>query len=196
MDRYVLLIVDMLNEYLSPQGKIYCKEAINILPNIKKLKACIKQSGGKVIYVNTSHIGTGDPEIKKWGLHAMRGTWGAEVYKEIAPDSDDIIVNKRTYDGFYNTELEITIRSLGFNNVIVTGIHTHVCVMQTALGALYRGFNVTVLEDCMTTGYKLNHDTRLRFFQTHVGELTTLDDFIERLERHESKTNKDSTCET
>lgn len=178
MEEYALLIIDMLNDYVSPEGKIYCDKAIEIIPNLKKLKEIVKRNKGKVIYVNTSHVGDGDPEIKKWGLQAMRGTWGAEVCEELSPDEDDITIYKRTYDGFYNTELEITLRSLGIQNVIVTGIHTHVCVMQTALGAFYRGFNVIAIEDCMTTGYQPNHDTRLHFYKSHIGELMRLDDFI------------------
>lgn len=183
MKKYALLIIDMLNEYVSPKGKIYCERASDIIPNILQLKKAVKETGGICIYVNTSHIGDGDPEIQKWGHHAMRGTWGAQVYDEIAPEEDDILVNKRTYDGFYNTELEITLRAFQVTDVIVSGIHTHVCVLQTALGAFYRGFSVTALEDCMTTGYQPNHDTRLRFYQSHIGILTNLADFCCELQK-------------
>lgn len=190
--KYAVLIVDMLNEYVSENGKIYCDKAIEIIPVIQKLKKIIKDYGGKCVYVNTSHIGNDDPEIKKWGQHAMRGTWGAEVCEQLSMEEDDIEVYKRTYDGFYNTELEITLRSLHITDVIVVGIHTHVCVLQTALGAFYRGFNVIVLEDGMTTGYKPNHESRLRFFQTHVGTLTNLSEFCKEL-YDESTNSKDNS---
>lgn len=183
MKKYALLIIDMLNEYVSPNGKIYCEKAASIIPNILVLKRVIKEAGGTCIYVNTSHIGDGDPEIQKWGQHAMRGTWGAEVFTDLEPDKDDLIVNKRTYDGFYNTELELTLRSCQITDVIVTGIHTHVCVMQTALGAFYRGFSVTALEDCMTTGHQDNHDTRLRFYRSHIGTLTNLQAFCQEIKK-------------
>ncbi len=173
-----LLIIDMLNEYLDPSGKIYCEAGRDIIDNIARLKAHFKHSGNPVIYVNTSHINSGDPETAKWGLHAMRGTWGADVIPELKPEDDDCVVLKRTYDGFYNTELEITLKSFGVDTVVVTGIHTHVCVMCTALGACYRGFNVIALEECMTTGYKPNHESRLRFYNSHIGKLMKLDDYI------------------
>ena len=173
-----LLIIDMLNEYLDPKGKIYCEAGREIIGNISFLKKHFQENGLPVIYVNTSHINGGDPETAKWGLHAMRGTWGAEVIPELKPDINDYVVLKRTYDGFFNTELEITLRSLGIDTVVVCGIHTHVCVLCTALGAFYRGFQVVALEDCMTTGYKPNHETRLRFFNSHIGKLTNLSDYI------------------
>lgn len=174
-----LLIIDMLNEYVDPKGKIFCEQARSIIPNITKLKKHFYSKRNPVIYINTSHINDGDPETKKWGLHAMRGTWGDEVIPELMPENGDIIIYKRTYDGFYNTELEITLRSLNVDSVVVCGIHTHVCVLCTALGAFYRGFNVYALSDCMTTGYAPNHESRLRFYQSHIGTLTTLDKYIE-----------------
>ena len=173
-----LLIIDMLNEYLDPKGKIYCEAGREIISNIKTLKEHFVNNNSPVIYINTSHINDGDPETAKWGLHAMRGTWGAEIIPELAPSSNDIVVLKRTYDGFYNTELEITLRSLNVDTVVVCGIHTHVCVLCTSLGAFYRGFNVVALEDCMTTGYKPNHETRLRFYSSHIGKLTTLEEYL------------------
>jgi len=175
-----LLIIDMLNEYLDPKGKIYCEAGRNIINNIKELKNHFNETGNPVIYINTSHINEGDPETEKWGLHAMRGTWGSEVISELEVDEKDYVVLKRTYDGFYNTELEMTLKSLGVEAVVVCGIHTHVCVMCTALGAFYRGYKVFALEDCMTTGYQANHESRLRFFNSHIGMLMTLNEFIEK----------------
>lgn len=177
--KYALLIIDMLNEYLDPDGKIYCEAGRKIIPSIGVLKDEFEKNDLPVIYVNTSHINGGDPETEKWGLHAMRGTWGNEVIPELAPSSKDYIVLKRTYDGFYNTELEMTLRSLNVDGVVVCGIHTHVCVMLTALGAFYRGYKVIALEDCMTTNRKENHESRLRFFDSHIGTLTNLNDFLE-----------------
>lgn len=179
MKETALLVIDMLNEYLDPKGKIFCEKCQEIIPKVKELMAFCRQNNIPIIFVNTSHINDKDPEIKKWGVHALRGTWGARVIPDLEPQEGDVEVFKRTYDGFYNTELEITLRSLNIKTVIVCGIHTHVCVLATALGAFCRGFNVIALEDCMTTGNKMNHDSRLRFYNSHLGELLKLDGFFE-----------------
>lgn len=178
--KVAILVIDMLNEYLDSKGKIYCKECREIIPNVKKLLESAREKGTHVIYVNTNHVSDKEPEIEKWGMHAMHGTWGAEVIPELKPMKQDIVVTKKTYDGFYNTELESTLKRLDIKTVVVCGIHTHVCVLLTALGAFYRGFKVVALEDCMTTGYKPNHESRLRFFKTHVGELLKSDEFFQR----------------
>ena len=179
-EEVAIIVIDMLNEYLDPKGKIYCERCREIIPNLQKLIKFGHERKFPVIYLNTSHINDKDPETKKWGVHALRGTWGAEVIPELKLRKDDIVVTKRTYDGFYNSELEITLKSLGINTVVTSGIHTHVCVLMTSLGAFYRGYDVIALEDCMTTGYKPNHDSRLRFYTTHIGELMKLNDFIEK----------------
>ncbi len=177
-----ILVIDMLNEYLDPKGKVYCKECRRIIPNIRRLIEFGRGKGIPIIYVNTSLVSEKEPIAKKWGFHAVRSTWGAEVIPELKPKEEDIIVFKRTYDGFYNTDLELTLRSLDIQTVVLTGIHTHVCVLLTAVGAFNRGFNVIALEDCITTGYKPNHEGGLRFYKTHLGDLLTLEEFMKRFE--------------
>jgi len=178
--KLAVLVIDMLNEYLDPKGKVYCENCREIVPNIKRLLEFGREKRFPIVYVNTSLICETEPIAKKWGLHAERGSWGAEVIPELKPQNNDIVILKRTYDGFYNSELELTLRSLDVQTVIVTGIHTHVCVLLTAVAAFNRGFNVIALEDCMTTGYKPNHESRLRFYKTHIGELLKLNEFMER----------------
>jgi nicotinamidase/pyrazinamidase len=175
-----LLIVDMLNEYLAPKGKLYCAPCRVIIPNIKHLVGLARGREWPIIYVNTALDGSGYPLAAKWGMHARRGSWGAQVIPALKPAAGDFIVDKTTYDGFYETDLEEILRSNGVKTVVVTGIHTHVCVLLTALGAFYRGFKVMVLEECMTTDQPVNHATRLPFFKTHVGRLMKLEDFIRR----------------
>jgi len=176
--KMAILVIDTINEYFDPKGKVFCEECRKIIPNLQKLLSFSRKKNIPVIYVNTSLLFDKEPIAKKWGLHAVRGTWGAKIIPELQPQEGDTIIFKRTYDGFYNTELELTLRSLDVDTVVVVGIHTHVCVLLTAVGAFDRGFNVIAIEDCMTTGYKPNHESRLRFYKTHLGELLTLEDFL------------------
>ncbi|MCG8094347.1 MAG: cysteine hydrolase [Candidatus Thiodiazotropha endolucinida] len=178
MSKSALLVIDMLNEYLLPEGLVYCEQCRDIIPNIK---ACIEFSRINqipVVYVNTSLNDEKDIMVKKWGLHALEGSKGARVIDELEPEPNDIVVNKKAYNGFSQTDLSEKLDSLGVDNVAITGIHTHVCVLLTAVGAFENGYNVKTLEDCITTGYLPNHETRLRFFTTHVGELINSHDWM------------------
>jgi nicotinamidase-related amidase len=181
MAKSALIIIDMLNEYLTPEGLVYCDKCREIIPNIKK---CIDFSHSYdifVVYVNTSLHDNHDLMVKKWGLHAVEGSYGAEVVNELSPEPEDVIVKKKVYNGFYNTTLDNELKKLGVTSVAITGIHTHVCVLLTAVSAFEHGYEVTTLEDCITTGYSPNHETRLRFFKTHIGNLSTSKDWMDAL---------------
>ena len=165
-----LLVIDMLNEYLLPNGKIYCENCRDIIPSIKNCVELFRKAKQPVVYVNTA-MSENDVLVKKWGSHAMKGTRMAKVVDELAPESTDIIVEKSGYDGFFSTNLDHVLRSNEVDTVAIVGIHTHVCVLLTGVGAFQRGYNVVTFEDCISTGYQANHETRLRFFRSHIGEL-------------------------
>ena len=181
MSNQALLIIDMLNEYLTPTGLVYCDKCREIIPNIK---ACIEEAHENnidVIYLNTSLNDNNDIMVKKWGLHAVEGSVGAQVIEELKPENHDLIVKKKGYDGFFDTDLHNILTARNTKTVVITGIHTHVCVLFTAVGAFERGYNVITLDNCITTGYLPNHETRLRFFKTHIGNITNSSEWIASL---------------
>ena len=63
----------------------------------------------------------------------------------------DYIITKNTYSAFFNTKLKELLQSLykgeGANLLIVTGIHTDICVKHTVYDAFLNGYNITVAED-------------------------------------------------
>lgn len=181
MSKYALLIIDMLNEYLTPKGLVYCENCRSIIPSIKKNADFARANGVLVVYVNTSLTDDRDILAKKWGLHAVEGTFGSQVINELFPHKDDLIIKKKLYNGFAETTLDHELRAHGVTNTVITGIHTHVCVLLTAVGAFEKGYEVTTLEDCITTGYLPNHETRLRFFKTHTGELVNSEEWMKKV---------------
>lgn len=173
-----IVVVDMINAYMTPDSKLNCKEAHSIVENINKLTGRVRSSGGLVVFANTSLVSSEDPIAKRWGLHARRDTTECNVYPDIDTRPMDQIVLKRSYNSFYETDLDLTLRSNSIRTLLVVGIHTHVCVLLTASAASDRGYDVVAFQDAMTTGYQPNHDTRLRFFSSHVGELTTTAQYL------------------
>lgn len=175
-----ILVIDMINEYANEKGKIFCKTAPDIIPNINKLIEFGRNLSWDVIFVNTELKDNKSILAKKWGMQAEVGTWASETVPEINKQASDTVVPKTTFDGFYETKLEEVLKKLKIKNVIVTGIHTHVCVHFTAMSAANRGYNVIALEECMTTGYLENHNSRLRLYKTHIGELFKLEEFLQK----------------
>ncbi|UXD21370.1 isochorismatase [Ignicoccus pacificus DSM 13166] len=142
-----LLVIDMLNDFVRKEGKLYVPGSEEIIPNIKKLKEEFERRSLPVIYTNDSHIPGVDKELQLWGEHAVRGTWGAQVVDELKPSGRDFVVTKRRYSAFFQTDLDLLLRELGVDEVILTGVATNVCVLHTAADAYFRGYRVTVVSD-------------------------------------------------
>ena len=126
-----------------------------------------RKNGVPVIFSNDTHY-KGDFEVvHKWGGHAIKGTLGAEVIPELQPKEGDLIVEKRTYSGFYETGLEPLLRSFydgeGVKAVILGGLHTNICVRHTSAGAFFRGFKIVIPEDGVEALTKEAHEEGLRY---------------------------------
>ena len=76
MAKYALILVDMLNDFIT--GPISTERALTIVePNVR-LVAKAHEKGIPVIYANDCHTPEIDHEFKVWGPHAVEGTKGAE----------------------------------------------------------------------------------------------------------------------
>jgi len=164
--KYALLIVDMVEEFV--HGKLKVPSAEKIIPNIKDLKEAAKMAGVPVIYCNDAHR-KGDPELDLWGEHAMEGSEGAKIVKDLSPDPDDYVVRKRTYNAFDGTELDRILKNEGVGEVIITGLVTSICCQHTAYGAFSRGYKVTVVEDACTDLDEKAHRNALEYMNRIYG---------------------------
>lgn len=147
-NRYAILVIDMLNDFIN--GKLRLEGTEDIVQNIQKLLDVSRQRNIPIIFCNDAHDKQ-DRELKIWGEHAIKGTKGAQVIKELKPMSNDYIIAKNTYSAFFNTTLKELLQSFykgrGANCLIVTGIHTDICVKHTVYDAFLNGYNITVAED-------------------------------------------------
>jgi len=149
-----LLIVDMIHEFVD--GKFGSEGAKAIISTIKSLAEKFRKNG-IVVYLCDSHE-AGDPELEIWGEHAMKDTWGAEIVDELKPEKRDIVVKKKTYDGFLFTNLEGILKSKNVDTVYICGVATDICVKHTAFGAFARGFKVNIIKDaCSGTSEEANN---------------------------------------
>lgn len=170
MAREALIIIDMLNDFVLDGAPLEVPDTRKIIPVIKKEIEKARAENNPVIYICDSHE-PDDKEFRRfgWPAHAVKGTEGAKVIKEIEPIKDDIIIEKTTYSGFYNTALDETLRSLGIDTIRITGCVTHICVMFTASDATLRGYNVIVLKDGVAGLNPEDHEAALRIMKNVMG---------------------------
>jgi nicotinamidase-related amidase len=70
-----------------------------------------------------------------------------ELFSAIKPTDEDVIVDKMRSSAFYGTNLEVILRSLGTENLIIGGVTTHMCVLSSCFDAVFRDFEIFVLSD-------------------------------------------------
>ena len=158
--RSALLVIDMLNDFVLEGAPLEVPSAREIISKIKRRISEERRRGSLIIYICDAHEPQ-DEEFKVWQPHAIKGTPGARVIDEIAPQKGDIIVEKTRYSGFYKTELEKILSDRGIKQLVIVGILTNICVFFTAADAVMRGFEVIVPKDCVTSIDERDHQFAL-----------------------------------
>ncbi len=175
-----VVVVDMLNDFV--HGALKCERARQILEPLGRLLDGARNAGVPVIFSNDAHVPEVDHEFSIWGPHAIAGTPGAQVIPELGPKPGDYQVPKRRYSGFYGTDLEMLLRELGVDTVILTGLHTNICVRHTAADAFYRGYRIVVPTDGVQAFTEEDHKSGLEYLkQVYGAQLIPVSEVLERL---------------
>lgn len=165
MGRHAIVIIDMLNDFIDPNGSLFCPAGRDIIPNIQKLveTAHANSEDMRVVFVQEAHR-KGDADFKVRPVHAIKGTWGSDFIPELRPDEekDDYIVQKRRHSSFTFTDLDLYLREEKVDTVVVTGVWTNVCVRSTASEALYHAYNVIAVSDACASKDEEMHQGGLR----------------------------------
>ena len=85
--------------------------------------------------------------------HNIEGSPGTQIIPELYRDGDYVIDNKKRLDCFYGTDLRQLLDTLGVKSVILMGINTNTCVLNTAFTAFNFDYRVDVLSDCVASMY-------------------------------------------
>lgn len=172
-----VIVIDMLNDFVG--GKLGFERAKAIVPNIRRLLDFAHERGFPVIYVCDAHLPE-DPELKLWGEHAMAGSEGAQVVPELKPTKKDSVLEKRTYDIFFNTDMDEMLRGMGVKRLVLTGVETEICIQSSAAGAFLRGYEIAVPEDCVASPDESLHRASLEYMKRVYGaKITTSRELIE-----------------
>lgn len=167
LDHPAILVVDMLNDFVT--GALACDRGKAIIPASVELIEAARKAGVPVIFCNDAHLKGIDRECKLWGDHAIAGTEGAEVIPELKACDKDYIVPKRRYSGFFQTDLDILLKELGVKTVIMTGLHTHMCVRHTSADAYQLGYDVVIAKQATDSFTEEDYNYGLAYLKTCYG---------------------------
>jgi ureidoacrylate peracid hydrolase len=82
------------------------------------------------------------------GHGLAKGSGGAEIVPELAPLPEDLVVVKRRFSGFADTELHALLAARGIETLVFAGGTTTVCVESTLRDAVFHDYNPLLLSDC------------------------------------------------
>ncbi len=147
MRKTALIIADMLNDFIDPNGALYVgPPGRDIIPFVVQKAAEARSAGRMIIFVCDAHDPE-DREFEQFGTHAVEGSWGSEIIPELPFLPEDYRVNKTRYNALFNTDLEEILKRENVSQVEMVGDVTSICVMFTAIGLLDRGFACRVYRD-------------------------------------------------
>lgn len=96
------------------------------------------------------------------GIHLLEGDPGTEVAAALGMGPDDYFIRKRRYSCFFGTELEILLKGLRADTLILIGGHTDVCVHYTFVDGHQHDYFCRVVEDCVAGSSLEAHEAALR----------------------------------
>jgi nicotinamidase-related amidase len=158
--RRAVLVIDMLNDHLTPGRPLEVPRAREIVPALARRLDEARSANVPVVYVLDEHT-PDDADLDIWGTHNMQGTPGAEVWPAIAPREGDRIVRKPTYSAFVRSDLQQVLEDLRVDTLVLTGCLTEVGILATATDALQRGFAVEVPPDAQAGSTVVNEQVAM-----------------------------------
>ena len=173
-NRTAVVVVDMINEFCKPGGKMVLPGYDALVPPQLAVIEAARASGAIVVWVHDSHRRNlrRDREWLKRTPHAEEGTWATQVIDDLGARDDEIHVVKHRYSSFFQTDLDVTLKDMLVDQLVVFGVVTNICVRSTVHDAFFNGYEVVVPRDCCAATGAREQESTLYDIATHFGVVT------------------------
>ena len=207
LEATALVIIDMQAYFLNPQSPFsryverreaglfdyYLERTQAIVePNLQRLLECFRTQGGRVIFTTVaSEFADGrdlSPIFQRMNAEAkeqigdvvfpVRTDPWARVVDSLEPLPDEAVVNKTTYGGFASTGLDVALRNLGIETLVIGGVVTNRCVETTAREATDRGYRSIVIDDGSATFSQELQDITMLSLMGSYGFVRTTEEML------------------
>lgn len=190
--RTALVVIDMQNDFLHPDGW-YARSGVDIShmqASIEPTKVMVAEARARGVPVIWTRHGFRDerdagvfmrlrPFLAEGGLR--QGSWGYEILDGLGAAPNDWYVEKSRLSAFYNTNLELVLRSIDAETVLVAGVLTNQCVAATSKDANFRDFKPIVVRECTGTTLPHLHEPALEMIAVGWGEVRGVEDTVAEL---------------
>ena len=197
-----LVVVDMQNAFMLPGvAHALCPMAEKIVPNINRLAAAVRATGGTVVWIKTTFK---NDALQNWSTYFAMVTpqqgakriaaltadsKGHELWPALDVQSDDLVVEKNRFSAFIqgSSNLAEVLRARGLDTLLITGTVTNVCCESTARDAMMLNFKTVMMTDGNAANTDEEHNASLCAFYLTFGDIMSTDFAIGCLERNTHK---------
>ena len=103
----------------------------------------------------------------------VEGTPTAEIVADLAPHPGDIVVVKKRFSGFSNTEVDNLLKARGIETLVFAGGTTTVCIESTLRDAMFLEYNCVLLADCTADLSDALHESAIARIDMFFGWVST-----------------------
>jgi ureidoacrylate peracid hydrolase len=200
--RTALVVVDLQNGFMDDSvGHAVCPMARDIVPDVNRLAAAVRATGGGVFWIKNTHNERSaaewsvmqemsTPEARRRRAASMsEGGKGHELWPVLDVKPEDEIVKKYRFSAFLPgaSDLPDRLRARGFDTVLITGTVTNVCCESSARDAMMTNFRVIMVTDGNAAMTMAEHTASLTAFYLTFGDVMDTDFLIARLTRPMAK---------
>jgi ureidoacrylate peracid hydrolase len=200
--RTALCVIDMQNAFMLPEvAYAYTPMAASIVPNINRLAATVRETGGTVVWViltfdeqsieewSTLYHMSGAERSARRRIALTEGHKGHALWHELEVRPEDLTVSKRRYSAFLQgaSDLPDVLRGRGLDTVLIAGTVTNVCCESSARDAMQLNFKTVMVTDANAALTDEEHNWSLISFYNALGDIMSTDMLIDRLRRNAAK---------
>lgn len=194
--RTALVVIDMQNNWVMAGQPGYAPAIPEIVPNINRLAAALRDTGGTVAWVQMNaaretvaawprfrEFFPSAAEFERWSDALTPGSRGYALWDGLDVRSADMVVEKNRFSALIqgSSDLDARLRARGIDTVLVTGTATNVCCESTARDANMLNYKTVMVADANAARSDAEHSATLSNLFGLFADVMTTDELIERL---------------
>jgi ureidoacrylate peracid hydrolase len=193
------IVVDLQNGFMAPGQVAEIATAREIVPNVNRISAAVREAGGLVAYIQNTFD---DVAVRTWSTFfehfcspARRqrmidtfapGAFGHAIWPGLEVLPQDLKVQKRRFGAFApgSSDLHEILQQRGIDTLIITGTATQVCCESTARDAMMLNYKVFFVSDANACRTDEEHNATLAILLIMFADVRSTDEMIALLQRH------------
>ncbi|SES62710.1 Nicotinamidase-related amidase [Oceanobacillus limi] len=172
-----LVLIDLQKE-----SNFGLEQMEQVITNSKKLINGFREQNIPIIYTRqinrTDRVGlsVGEPLNDDGTPYFYNaGNESIEIFDEIKPQDDDIVIDKFRWSAFHATSLDLTLRSMNITDVVIGGVVTDGCLLTSVFDAYFRDYNIHLVKDICSASNEGSHMAALMMMANWVYNLKVYD---------------------